>query len=265
MPCNCGRRVDRMGMLRPFLQTDQCQNHILLCPFAGASGGAFHNWRGLDEPGLDLTLAIYPGRDQRMHEPCLRHVQPLAESLATEIQTMPATQRQPLILAGHSMGAQVAFETCLLLEQAGTPPAGLVLSACHAPHLSGRRLLSHLDDQRFIEQLVAIGGVSQALLANPDLLALFMPLLRADFQATESYHRPLHPSRQRLQTPTLLLHGSHDPEADQDEVSAWQHWLCGESQQHVMAGDHFYLTQRPRAFATRVLTFIEQSISPFHP
>lgn len=44
-----------MGMLRPFLQADQCQNHVLLCPFAGASGGAFHNWRGLDEQGLDLT------------------------------------------------------------------------------------------------------------------------------------------------------------------------------------------------------------------
>ncbi|EGH18809.1 yersiniabactin synthetase, thioesterase component Irp4, partial [Pseudomonas savastanoi pv. glycinea str. race 4] len=49
MPGNCRRRVDRMGMLRPFLQADQCQNHVLLCPFAGASGGAFHNWRGLDE------------------------------------------------------------------------------------------------------------------------------------------------------------------------------------------------------------------------
>ncbi|MDU8497575.1 alpha/beta fold hydrolase [Pseudomonas syringae] len=254
-----------MGMLRPFLQADQCQNHVLLCPFAGASGGAFHNWRGLDELGLDLTLAIYPGRDQRMHEPCLRQVQPLAESLAAEIQTMPAKQRRTLILAGHSMGAQVAFETCLLLEQAGTSPAGLVLSACHAPHLSGRRLLSHLDDRRFIEQLVAIGGVSEALLANPDLLALFMPLLRADFQATESYHRPLHADRRRLQTPTLLLHGSHDPEADQEEVGAWRQWLCGESRQQVMAGDHFYLTQRPRAFATQVLTFIEQSISPFHP
>ncbi len=253
-----------MGMLRPYLQADHCDTHMLLCPFAGASSGAFHSWRGLDEPGLDLSLAVYPGRDQRMHEPCVRQVQPLAESLAAEILALSNPQRQKLILAGHSMGAQVAFETCLLLEKAGTPPAGLVLSACHAPHLSGRRLLSHLDNQRFIEQLVAIGGCSEELLADRDLLMLFMPLLRADFQATESYHRLLDPQRQRLRTPTLLLHGSHDPEADAEEVAAWSQWLCGDHQQHAMAGDHFYLTQRPRAFAARVLDFIENSISPFH-
>ncbi|NVL47933.1 thioesterase, partial [Pseudomonas syringae pv. actinidiae] len=48
-------------------------------------------------------------------------------------------------------------------------------------------------------------------------------------------------------------------------VSAWRQWLCGDCRQQVMAGDHFYLTQRPRAFAAQVLNFIEQSISPFHP
>lgn len=253
-----------MGMLRPYLQAEHSTIHVLLCPFAGASGGAFQNWRDLDEMDLDLSLVIYPGRDQRMHEPCVRQIQPLAESLAADIQALTNPRRQKLILAGHSMGAQVAFETCLLLEQAGTPPAGLVLSACHAPHLSGRRLLSHLDDPRFIEQLVNIGGCSESLLADPALLMLFMPLLRADFQATESYHRALDSQHPRLSTPTLLLHGSHDPEADAEEVAAWSQWLCGDHQQHVMAGDHFYLTQRPRAFAARLRDFIENSINPFH-
>ncbi|MEE4149487.1 thioesterase II family protein [Pseudomonas viridiflava] len=253
-----------MGMLRACLTSGHPQAHLLLCPFAGASSGAFQSWRSLEAPGLNLSLAVYPGRDQRMHEPCVRQVQPLAESLASEISTLSQAQRQTLVLAGHSMGAQVAFETCLLLEKAGTPPAALVLSACHAPHLTGRRLLSHLDDQRFIEQLVAIGGCSQALLDDRSLLALFIPLLRGDFQATESYHRPLDAQRELLHTPTLLLHGSHDPEADQDEVSAWQHWLRGEHELQTVAGDHFYLTQRPRAFAARVISFVEQRIHPFH-
>ncbi|MEF9898127.1 MAG: alpha/beta fold hydrolase [Pseudomonas sp.] len=254
-----------MSMLRAYLNSDGAEGHLLLCPFAGASGGAFHSWRGLEDLGLDLSLVVYPGRDQRMHEPCVRQVGPLARSLAAAIQAQHASPRKPVILCGHSMGAQVAFETCLLLEQAGSPPAGLVLSACHAPHLSGRRLLSHLDDPGFIEQLVAIGGCSQALLNDRALLQLFMPLLRADFQATESYHRPLEPQRPRLRTPTLLLNGSHDPEADATEVAAWSHWLEGDHQQHDIAGDHFYLTQRPRAFAARVLGFIEHSISSFHP
>ncbi|MDF0732203.1 thioesterase domain-containing protein [Pseudomonas entomophila] len=253
-----------MTVLRPCLRAEQAEAHLLLCPFAGGSGGAFHGWRGLEHLGLDLTLAIYPGRDQRMHEPCARQVWPLAEQLAETILALPATD-VPLLLAGHSMGAQVAFETCLLLEQAGAPPDGLVLSACHAPHLTGRRLLSHLDDTRFIEQLVAIGGCSETLRQDAALLQVFMPLLRADFQATEGYHRALQPGRPNVRTPTLLLHGSHDAEASADEVAAWAHWLDGPWQQQAVAGDHFYLTQRPRAFASHLHTFIDHSIRLFQP
>ena len=74
------------------------------------------------------------------------------------------------ILVGHSMGAQVAYETCLLLEKNNTPPAGIVISACHAPHLKGRRILSHLDDDEFIKQLKEIGGLSHELLEEKRLL-----------------------------------------------------------------------------------------------
>ncbi|MHC6227399.1 thioesterase II family protein [Pseudomonas sp. X10] len=252
-----------MSLLRSCLRAEQPEAQVLLCPFAGGSSGAFHGWRGLERLGLDLTLAIYPGRDQRMHEPCVHHVRPLAEQLAETILALPATD-VPLLLAGHSMGAQVAFETCLLLEQAGTPPDGLVLSACHAPHLSGRRLLSHLDDTRFIEQLVAIGGCSETLRQDAALLQVFLPMLRADFQVTESYHRTLQAQHPQVHTPTLLLHGSHDAEASADEVGAWRHWLAGPVQQQTVAGDHFYPTQRPRAFASHLQTFIEHSISLFH-
>ncbi|UUF00500.1 thioesterase domain-containing protein [Xanthomonas hortorum pv. pelargonii] len=113
-----------------------------------------------------------------------------------------------------------------MLERQGESPAGLALSGCHAPHLRGRRLLSPLDDRTFLTQLVDIGGCSAELLAEPALMALFLPMLRADFRATERYHRPASSDRQRLRTPALLIHGSNDAEADHSEVAAWAQWLA---------------------------------------
>lgn len=84
-------------------------------------------------------------------------------------------------------GAQVAFETAIQLEKNGWELSGLILSGCQAPHIQARRLLSDLNDDDFIQQLIAIGGCDAELIKQPQLLKQFMPLLRADFLATERY------------------------------------------------------------------------------
>jgi thioesterase component of yersiniabactin synthetase len=134
-----------------------------------------------------LSLVIWPGRDRLRHLAPVRSITQLAELLANELEETLSPDT-PLLLAGHSMGAQVAFETCRLLEQRGHAPQGLIISGCHAPHLRSERQLSHRDDADFIAELIDIGGCSPELRQNKELMSLFLPLLRADFYATESYH-----------------------------------------------------------------------------
>ena len=137
------------------------------------------------------------------------------------------------------MGAQVAFETCRLLEQRGLAPQGLIISGCHAPHLHSERQLSHRDDADFIAELIDIGGCSPELRENQELMSLFLPLLRADFYATESYHYDSPDVCPPLRTPALLLCGSHDREASWQQVDAWRQWLSHVTGPVVIDGDHF--------------------------
>ncbi|CKG97962.1 MULTISPECIES: thioesterase II family protein [Pseudomonadota] len=244
-----------MADLMPLCATSEpCaeDTHLVLCPFAGGSASAFRSWRDLRPYGWQVWLAVYPGRDQRMNEACAASIAELADQVLMAIDTHQIAQQQ-LVIAGHSMGAQVAFEVCLRLEQRGSAPLGLVLSGCHAPHLHGRRLISHLEDRAFLEQLVAIGGNAQELLNEPGLWPVFMPMLRADFKATESYWHPQKPGeRRRLQTPTLLIYGSADQEAWRSEVEAWKSWLSDVDGPVAIAGEHFYVTRRPRAFLEHI-------------
>lgn len=242
-------------MLRPWLGgPEPAPLHLVVCPFAGGSAGAFRGWRDVREPGMDVSLAIYPGRDDRIREPCVDSIGELADQLFEEL-AGAARPAGRLLLAGHSMGAQVAFETCVRLERAGAPPALLILSGCHAPHLLGRRRLSHLTDAAFFDELAAIGGCDEALQRDLALLAIFLPMLRADFRATEGYQRerPEAP----LRTPALLICGSQDEEAAPDEVDAWRSWFRDAAPPVVIPGDHFYVTRRPRAFLGQIMRRLE--------
>lgn len=225
--------------------------HLIVCPFGGGSYSAFRGWRALSHLDVSASLVTYPGRDHRLDEPGMRSVQHTASELAHALCAEPPSGQW--LLVGHSVGAQIAFEACRLLEPWGRAPAGLVLSACHAPHLVPRRTLSPLDDDGFIEELIRLGGCPVELRTDAQLREVFLPVLRGDFLASESYRLALDGCATRLRTPTLLLHGSSDDEARQDEVEAWKSWLEGRAELRALAGGHFYITQDPRAFVTEVL------------
>lgn len=222
--------------------------HLVLCPFAGGSTSAFQSWRHLQLAEMQVSLFVYPGRDHRMHLPCAVSIGELADQAVEQIEAKGIDLHR-LIVAGHSMGAQVAYEMCARLEQRGLAPRGLVLSGCHAPHLRGRRRISHLEDRAFLEELAAIGGNASELLNEPSMWSTFMPMLRSDFLVTEGYWYPQGPaSDQRLQTPALLLWGREDEEARRSEVGAWKSWLCHVQGPVAMAGGHFYIVRNPMFF-----------------
>lgn len=225
--------------------------HMIMCPFAGGSSSAFRPWRDLRIAPVNLSIATWPGRDRLHHQPLVDDIHTLAQMLAQEL-IDTHTSATPLLLVGHSMGAQVAFETCRLLEKEGRPARGLVISGCHAPHLRGERRLSHRDDASFIDELVDIGGCPPELRENQALMSLFLPLLRADFLATERYHRDKDDAREPVTTPALLLCGSRDREASWQQVHAWLPWFLDARGPAVLDGDHFYPTQRPEAFFAEI-------------
>lgn len=178
-------------------------------------------------------MVTYPGRDHRMDDPLTYDVTALADEVADALLHAGFRNRR-IILAGHSMGAQIAFETCLRLEAAGRSPDLLVLSGCHAPHLKPRTRLSG----RMVKN-------------NPLILEIFMPMLRGDFSATESYGRD--DMKRLIQTPTMLMSGEDDQEALTAEVLAWTPWLYRLVRSVTFPGDHFYPTRDPEGFLSHIV------------
>lgn len=209
--------------------------HRMVCfPHAGGGVSSFHSWRGVVPPEWELLTIKYPGREARWSEPQARCLHQLADAITDAI--MPLLDR-PTTFYGHSMGALVAFEVARRLRHRGHL-THLVVAAHPAPQLApDREELSALPTAALTEHLRAMGGTPPAVLANPELLELVLPAIRADFALCERYQpRPGPP----LTVPITALGGDRDERVAPTTLAAWRHQTEGPFAHHIVEGGHFF-------------------------
>jgi medium-chain acyl-[acyl-carrier-protein] hydrolase len=115
----------------------------------------------------------------------------------------------------------------------------LFVSGRRAPHLPERETPMHLlPDPEFVSELARrYGPASITLLADPELRALFLPVLRADFRAVETY---TYVAGQPLCCPTTAFGGLDDPRANEAELDGWRAHTRATFALHRFPGDHFF-------------------------
>lgn len=220
--------------LRP---NPQARLRLFCFPYAGGGASIFHTWSA----SLPQEIALYPvqlpGRENRLRERPFTHLTPLIQTLAQVIQ--PYLNR-PFAFWGHSLGALISFELARQLRRQNDPlPDYLLVSGYRAPHKPPLHSPIHqLPDAEFVEELRRFNGTPEAVLGNAELLQLFLPLLRADFAASETY---IYTAEPPLRCPISAFGGLKDAEVDQDSLVAWREQTCSTFTLHMFPGDHFFL------------------------
>ena len=220
---------------------------LLLIPHAGGGASAFRGWAEALPPEVEACPVQLPGRENRMGEPPFDRLEPLVEALAGALERR---RDLPYAVLGHSNGALIGFELARLARRTGAPgPVHLFASGRRAPHLpSSVPDIHRLPQDELVAELAALGGMPRQVLEHPELLALLVPLLRADMALTETYaHRDEPP----LEIPITALTGTADAKVSLAEAEAWARHTRGAFRLHVFPGDHFYLFgSRDRVIAT---------------
>jgi medium-chain acyl-[acyl-carrier-protein] hydrolase len=185
-------------------------------------------------------------------------MEPLIAELVVAIAPLA---RHPFALFGHSMGALVAFELARALAQKGLPPACLFVSGRRAPQLPDPEPPLHqLADGPFVGAMVRrYNAIPQAILAETELLRLFLPTLRADFELLETYH---YHAAALLPCPIVAFGGSDDPRAARAELAAWQHQTVGRFEMEQFPGDHFYLNSARSALLAAIVAKLQLADAP---
>ncbi|WP_156727263.1 thioesterase II family protein [Streptomyces apocyni] len=213
----------------------------LVClPHAGGSASFFHRWGHAFGAGVEVLATRYPGRQERIAEPLFTAMEPMADALTEELRPLAATGT-PLALFGHSMGASLAYEVTLRLqERYGTPPALLMVSCRKAPHLLTPRA-ELADKNNVLPEVRRMGGTDAALLEDPDLRELILPAIEADFGIVARYGA--RPGIQ-LECPVVGYLGEGDPDVDEPGVRGWESLAPKGFEMRVLPGGHFYLVDQ---------------------
>ena len=208
----------------------------LVCfPHAGGAASFFSSWDAL-LPGAELYAVRYPGRAERINEPCATDLRVLAASIAEAIAGQGWAG--PVALFGHSLGAVIALETARTLDALGRPAAHLFASGSRNAALPEQD--EHEADADDAVQLLELGGTPAELTADPEFLEVVLPYIQAD---TRLFHGYQHRAEPVLSCPVTTIAGDVDMHADR---RPW-HQLTWSLTEHVVPGHHFYLLDQPPA------------------
>jgi medium-chain acyl-[acyl-carrier-protein] hydrolase len=212
----------------------------LFClPHAGAGASVYRPWIApLGRAGVAVCPVQLPGRENRFTERPHSRLDRLLDALAEQL--MPHLDR-PFALFGHSMGALVAFGLTRALRALGGPlPVHLSVSGRIAPDVrDSRRRLHDLPDDELLAELRALGGIPPELVAMRELMAIQLPLIRADLALNETYE---HNDEAPLPVQITAFGGDADPKVDAAELQAWERQTCAAFRMRILPGGHFFVS-----------------------
>lgn len=193
-------------------------------------------------PAVGVLAAQYPGRQNRLDEPCIRDLGVLADELFAAL--APWADR-PLAIFGHSMGATLAFELARRIESAGAAElVRLFASGRVAPSVRRNDNVHQRDDDGLLAELKALSGTDSSLLGDEEIMRMALPAIRADYEAVETYRYIDGP---KLRCPVTVLAGDDDPTAPLDQVRAWRAHTEAAADFQIVPGGHFFLVDHQDA------------------
>ncbi|MEM1002742.1 MAG: thioesterase domain-containing protein [Bacteroidota bacterium] len=212
----------------------------LFCfPYAGGSGAVFNSWK----PHLDKNITLYPvemaGRGKRINEEPYHNIEEAVDDIFESISS--ELQQAPFMFFGHSLGALISYELALKLRKLHFPqPLHLFFSGKGAPHIDSEDEKKYhlMKDDEFRTEVLRLGGTPPEFFDHPELLELFVPLLKNDFRIAENYFHKgdVVPFDQNI---TVFL-GKHD-NLTEEQCNKWKEFTNKGCNIHHFEGGHFFL------------------------
>lgn len=234
----------------------------LFCfPYAGGGASVYRLWPQELPEQIEVCAMQPPGRESRWRETPHRRIESMAAEAAEAIRQRLDV---PFAFFGHSMGAALAFEVTRRLVRSarggGPVPEHLFVSGRRSPRITDDDEPVHsLPREQFIESIRGYSGTPEEVLQNAELMELVEPLLRADFEVSETYEYVPEPSGTAVGgVPITALGGVGDEDVSEEELDAWRQETSGPFRRLMFDGGHFFLTER----RPEVISVVRRELAP---
>jgi surfactin synthase thioesterase subunit len=215
------------------------QARLFCFPFAGGSAAVFAGWGDKLKPGIEVWAAQPRGRGMRFSEPPHGSV---TEMVQDYLQVLRAHLDLPFAFYGHSLGGLLALELVQQLWAEGLALPGHLFIGASAPPVEGllHPRIAHLSDEGFVTAVQErYSGIPESVLKEPELMEIFLPALKADFSAYETFDRN---SVTQVRCPITAFAGGDDAVIAPDVMQEWRRHTEVSFDLRIVPGDHFFLS-----------------------
>ncbi|MBU0484515.1 MAG: alpha/beta fold hydrolase [Proteobacteria bacterium] len=209
---------------------------VFCLPFAGGSSHSYQELQRFTNSGVKLVGLDLPGRGSRFSEPLLKNLPAVVDDLFSQIK---GRLSENYAIYGHSLGACLGYLLVKRIIREQCPlPFHLFVSGREAPSspkkAENRHLLPRAD---FFDAVRQFEGTTNEVLENRELMDLFEPVLRADFQALDTY---IYEKDLPFDVPITVMHGTDDHVTISD-AQRWQEETTREISLLEFQGGHFFI------------------------
>lgn len=212
---------------------------ILFClPYAGGSESIYYKWKNHLHTSIQVVPIELKGRGKRFNEFFYESLEEAVDDIFENIKEKIVDD--DFAIYGHSMGSLLAYELYYkIYNENGKMPKHMFFSGYKAPSiLRKEKQIYLLPDEEFIKEVIELGGTTQEVAENDELLKLFTPILRSDFKMLEKY---LYKEKEdKIQCDISILNGKED-DITLEELLEWKNHGDKGFKVYNFEGNHFFI------------------------
>lgn len=216
------------------------QHTKLFCfPYAGGSASMYHPFKSRIKKNIELYPIELAGKGSRMNESFNNNFDELINDAVNGI--LSNGDLDSFALFGYSLGGLIAYEVALKLYfKYKLKPKIIFYAACPPTHIpSEHRYMYEQNDHTFIHELMKLGGMAPEIINDPEMLELFLPILRADFKMIKEYDY----TKRMPQLPVDIVALYSDEENKDGRIWEWERSTSNTCEFIRFQGGHFFINQ----------------------
>lgn len=223
---------------------------IFCVPFAGGSSYSYNGFKKL-ATSVEIIPIELPGRGRRIFEPLNTDIRSLAEDVFNQVR--PALDA-PYAIYGHSMGSVVTYLVARRIVNENLPqPLHLFVTGRGGPSVPDHEPDHHqLPRDELMAKVHEMGGSPEEFLQNEDIIDHFEPIIRADFQAVETYQ---HIAEKPMDIPITCMIGDEE-ETTYEQALAWNAETTSSLEINKFPGKHFFIFDHDK----EIISIIEKTV-----
>lgn len=259
---------------------------VVVFPHAGGSPRQYAHWPRVCRraavgkgPEPKVWGVTYPLRDHAIHFNPARSLQALSIDIAREVllavENLGSVTRPKrickVVLAGHSLGAIVAFEVLRELARLfpGRRLPTLLISGQVTPERAGGGSFHRGSDMELIKELGRMDPRTEVVLSDPEMASLHLPAIREDYRLIETYRCDLFETamsrekaaNEKLNTKIVIVKGDSDLELVDAYINGWARWAHEIDGPFTVPGDHMHhITRNELAYLAKLYVCQEPAV-----